>query len=316
MGKGYPEAFNYVVENACALGRPSRVAIAGADNENILLGAFMAQEAGFAEPVLIGDAAKINAVLDRIGKKDEKYTLIDVDAKINVVQYAIDMINSGHADILMRGNIETRDFLLPILNKVNHLVSEGRLLTLVEIHKLDRYEKPFAISDCTFIIEPSPEQRKKIIQNMVRCLRIAGVNHPNIALLSLVETPSFHMRDTITAALLVEEQNERPFADCNLVGPIAYDLIMSKEAARLKSYDCEYCGEFDGIVAPDLMSCNVMSKLLKVEGGSSSFGVIMGANIPIAITSRSDPKEVSFLSLAATAVMTKRSEEMAKEQNI
>ena len=314
MEKTYPEAFDYVVENACKLGKKCRVVIAGADNENILQGAFMAQEAGFAKLILLGDESKINPILEKIGKKEEDYTLISMDAKINAVQYAIDMIKSGNADILMRGNTETRDFLLPILNRVNHLVIENRMLTLVEIHKLERYEKPFAISDCTFIIEPSPEERKKVVQNMVRCLRIAGVNHPNIALLSLVETPSFHMRDSVTAALLVEEQKERPFADCNLVGPIAYDLIMSMEAARLKGYDCAYCGEFDGIVAPDLMSCNVMSKILKVEGGSSSFGVIMGANIPIAITSRSDPPTVSFLSLAAAAVMTNRGKELAKQE--
>ncbi len=306
MEKNYPDAFDYVVENACKLEKPARVAIAGADNENILLGAFMAQEQGFAEPVLLGDAGKIEETLEKIGKKDARYTLLNVDSKVGVVQFAIDMIKSGNADILMRGNTETRDFLLPVLNKANHLLIEGRILTMVEIHKLPHYDKPIALSDCTLLIDPSPEQKKKIIQNMVRCLRIAGTHHPNIALLSLVETPSFHMRNSVEAQNLVHEHEEEPFADCNLVGPIPYDLIMSKEAARLKGFECPYCGEFDGIVVPNLMTGNIVSKVLKIEGGSRSFGVIMGAEIPVAITSRSDPKEESFLSLAAAAVMTNR----------
>ena len=88
-----------------------------------------------------------------------------------------------------------------------------------------------------------------------------------------------------------------------MVGPIAYDLIVSKEAARLKGFDCPYCGEFDGIVAPNLITGNLLIKALQIHGHCSSFGVIYGANIPIAITSRSDPKEQSYLSLAAAAAM-------------
>jgi phosphotransacetylase len=135
-------------------------------------------------------------------------------------------------------------------------------------------------------------------------LKLINVEHPNIALLSLVEKPSFHMKDTVEAQTLVIHQNQEPFADCNLVGPIPYDLIVSKEAARLKKYDCEFCGEFDGIVAPDLMSGNLMIKVLEMNARANSFGVIVGAKIPIAITSRSDSKEQAYLSLAACAVMS------------
>ncbi len=141
---------------------------------------------------------------------------------------------------------------------------------------------------------------------MVRALKIAGVEEPNIAILSLVETPSFHIRDSVEAATLVMEHEDTKIAECNLVGPIPYDLIVSKEAARLKRYDCPYCGEFDGIVVPDLMTGNVMVKILEREIDSSHFGVIMGANIPIAITSRSGSPEEAFLSLAAAAVMSQR----------
>ena len=125
----------------------------------------------------------------------------------------------------------------------------------------------------------------------------------HIALLALVETPSFQMRDTVEDQTMVRNHKMRPIADCNLVGPIAYDLIISKEAARVKNYDCPICGEFDGIVTPSLLAGNLLVKALKIHGHASSCEVIVGANIPIAITSRSDTSEQSFLSLAACVAL-------------
>lgn len=243
-------------------------------------------------------------MLDRLGLKDRDFDLQAVSSDINVVQFAIDMILAGEADVLVRGNTQTRDFLMPVLNKSNHLVDGDGLMTHVVMIKIPGLDKITAISDVTILVRPSIEQRKEVIKNMVRALKLIKVDRPNIALLSLVEKPSFHMKDTVEAQTLVLHQQEEEFADCNLVGPIPWDLIVSKEAARLKKYDCEYCGEFDGIVAPDLMSGNLMIKILEMNARANSFGVIVGAKIPIAITSRSDSKEQAYLSLAACAVMS------------
>lgn len=304
MSENFATNFDVIVDRAKALDKPIRVVIAGADVENILLGAFDAQAAGFVYPILVGNQKKIWDMLDRLGLKDREFDLQAVSSDINVVQFAIDMILAGEADVLMRGNTQTRDFLMPVLNKSNHLLDGEGLMTHVVMLKIPDCEKITAISDVTILVRPSIEQRKEIIKNMVRALKLINVEHPNIALLSLVEKPSFHMKDTVEAQTLVLHQNEEPFADCNLVGPIPWDLIVSKEAARLKKYDCEYCGEFDGIVAPDLMSGNLMIKVLEMNARANSFGVIVGAKIPIAITSRSDSKEQAYLSLAACAVMS------------
>ncbi len=138
---------------------------------------------------------------------------------------------------------------------------------------------------------------------MVKALNAFDVKKPNIALLALVEKPSYQMRDTVEDQTMVRENGMRPFADCNLVGPIAYDLVVSKEAARLKGYDCPCCGEFDGIVVPNLATGNVMIKVLQHSAGAEGCGVLVGAKIPVAITSRSDEPEQAFYSLAACAVM-------------
>ena len=298
----YAKDFNRIIKRAMSLQRPMRVAVAAADVENILLGLFDAEAAGFVEPILIGSYKKIKAMLEKLGLQDRHYELEPISADTNAVQYAIDMIHAGSADCLMRGNTQTRDFLMPILNKSNRLVDEG-LMTHVVMVKVPDYEKIMAISDVTILVEPSIEQRKEVIKNMVRVLKVVGIEKPNVALLSLVEKPSFHMRDTVEAQTIVRDHMEEPIADCNLVGPIPYDLIISKEAARLKNYKCDYCGEFDGIVVPNLMTGNVMIKILQANARANSCGVIVGAKVPIAITSRSDSKEEAFLSLAACAAI-------------
>ena len=303
MNEVYAKEFDAIVEKAKAGKKPMRVVLAGADAENILRGLFDAQEAGFAEPILVGRESKIREALDKQGLADRDYTLMDVPASGNAVQFAIEMINAGSADCLLRGNTQTRDFLLPVLNRANHLIREDALVTHVVFLKVPEFKKVLAISDVTLLINPPMEARKEVVRNMVRALGVFDIKTPNIALLSLVETPSFQMRDTVEDQTIVRNHRMRPIADCNLVGPIAYDLIVSEEAARLKHYDCPYCGDFDGIVVPNLMSGNLLVKVLQRNAGATGCGILVGAKIPIAISSRSDEPEQAFLSLAACAAM-------------
>jgi len=292
------KSFEQIVEKAKASGQKNRVVIAGADSENILLGAFKAQDDGFAELVLVGEAGKIWPMLDRLGLKDKPYRLVETYRGDNVTQIAIELINKGEADILMRGNVQTREFLMPLLDKRNNLRT-NRLLTHIDLVTMPEYDRMIAISDVTVTIEPNRNQKKDIIRNMVDTLRyVDESNNINIALLALVEQTSFHMKDTIDAHELVLEHQKNPIADCNLVGPIAYDLILSQEAARLKGYDCEWCGKFDGIVAPSLLAGNLIVKGWQAHAHAQTCGVVVGAKCRVAITSRSDAPEVAYNSLA------------------
>lgn len=294
--------FDQIVERAKACIKRRRVVIAGADAENILLGAFQAQDAGFASVILVGEAAKVEPMLERLGLKEKEYRLVAIQQGENATQAAIDLINKGEGDILMRGNVQTREFLMPILDKKNGLRTD-RMLTHIDLVSMPEYPKLIAIGDVTVTIEPNLSQKKAIIRNMVDTLRFLDDEKPNIALLALVEETSFHMKDTIEAHELVQEHAKRPIADCNLVGPIAYDLILSKEAARLKGYDCSMCGEFDGIVAPSLLAGNLIVKGWQMHAAAQTCGVVVGARVPVALTSRSDDADVSFRSLAYCAAL-------------
>ena len=303
MSLNYAEEFNGIVEKAKAVKTPMRAAVAGADAENILRGVFAAQEDGFVDPILIGNYKKIQETLEKIGKTDAKYDIQPISSDTNAVQYAIEMIRAGSADALVRGNTQTRDFLLPVLNKANHLLQDNALLTHICILKVPEYEKLLAISDVTLLFEPTIHHREQIVQNMCKALKVFGIDHPAIALLSLVEKPTFHMINSVENSTIVMNHQREPIADCELVGPISYDLIMSEEAARLKKYDCEYCGKFDGIVVPNLLAGNLIVKVLQTHTGADGCGILMGCNIPIAIAGRSDEPDQTYLSLAACAAM-------------
>ena len=289
--------FDQIVERAKQSFRRNRVVIAGADSENILLGAFEAQDAGFATPVLVGEAEKIEPMLERLGLKDKPYRLVATQPGEDVIQAAVDVIRKGEGDVLMRGNTQTRDFLMALLDKKNELRTDKRLVQ-IDLVSMPEYPKLIAIGDVTVTIEPNLQQKKEIIRSMAETLESVGYDKPNIALLSMVEEVSYHMKDTMEAQQLIRSHADTPIANCNLVGPIAYDLILSKEAARLKGYDQPLCGEFDGIVAPSLLAGNLIVKCWQMHAKAKTCGVVVGAKVPVALTSRSDSKEVSFLSLA------------------
>lgn len=298
----FEKEFDFIVEKAKSVRKPARVVVAGADAENILKAVFQAEADGFAIPVLVGNEESIMREIEAFGFKDRRYEICNIAEGENVVQHAIDVINQGMGDILMRGNTSTRDFLMPILNKANKLM-KNEVISEVAMIKVPHYEKIVTLSDVSVMIQPCVEKRKLIIKNMVEMLHKLGIDNPSVAIMALVEKPSFHMRDTVEAQTIVRDHQASPIAKCEVVGPIPWDLIVSKEAARLKGYDCPYCGEFDAILMPDVMTGNTLMKALMMSADVNSLGVIAGLNVPAAITSRSSSMEHGYLSLAACVAL-------------
>ena len=295
--------FDNIIARGPQLTAPLRVVLAGSDGENMLRGLFQAQKAGFAQPVLVGDRARTVTQLEKLGLEKEPYTMVDTPPGHNVTQAAIDIIHAGDGDILMRGSMPTRDFLMPILDAKNGLRTD-RIMSHVSLVSIPEYPKLLALSDMTVIVNPNLSQKKAIIKNMADALRAFGYENPKLALMALVENVSFHIPDTIEAQRLVAEQKSNAFADCELWGPIAYDLIISKEACRLKNYDCPWAGGgFDGIVAQNLIAANTLIKSWLIHARAVTCGAVVGAKVPIALTSRSSAEEESFLSLVFCAVL-------------
>jgi len=303
----FEKEFGFILEKAKSISKAPRVVVAGADAENIVRAVFAAAADGFAYPVLVGNKEKILAVLKKYELDTKEYQICEVDEGENVVQHAIDIINAGMGEVLLRGNTSTRDFLMTVLNKANKLV-KNEVISEVAMLKIPYCEKIITLSDVSVMIQPSIEKRKQVIKNMVEVLNNLGIVRPKVAVMALVEKPSFHMRDTVEAQTIVSDHLYEPIADCELAGPIPWDLIVSKEAARLKNYDCPYCGEFDAVLMPDVMTGNTLMKAFIMSENVNSCGLLAGARIPIAVTSRSNGLEHAYLSLAACAALLNKSQ--------
>ena len=303
----YEKEFDFVIHRAKSLERPARMVVAGADCENILKAVFEAEAQGFARPILVGNEDRIVAMLKKLDLYDRNYVISAVpDYELNTdyhvyMKRALTIINDGLGDILVRGNTSTRNFLMPILDKkigiATGLVSEVALL------KVPYYDKVLALSDTSVCIKPSEGQRKKIIKNICYVLNHLGIERPKIGVLALVEKPSFHMRDTVEAQNIVRAHKMEPIADCELVGPIPWDLIVSKEAARLKAFDCPYCGEFDAVLMPNVMAGNTVMKVLGMSANVNACAVLAGTKVPTTIASRSSSMEEAYLGLCMAAAM-------------
>ncbi len=303
----YEKEFDFVIQRARSLKAPARMVVAGADCENIMKAVFDAQDQGFGHPILVGNEDRIRAMMERLGFENRECGISHVpDYEINTdyhvyMKRALSIIRDGLGDVLVRGNTSTRSFLMPILDKkigiATGLVSEVALI------KVPYYDKVLALSDVSVLINPSEGQRRKVIKNIVYVLNHLGIEKPNVAVLALVEKPSFHMRDTVEAENIVRSHKREPIADCNLVGPIPWDLIVSKEAARLKRYECDLCGEFDAVLMPNVMAGNTVMKVLSMSANVNSCGVLAGTKVPVAIASRSSSEEQAFLSLCVAAAI-------------
>ena len=296
--------FDFVINRAKSLQKPARVVVTGAYVENILAAVFQAEAEGFCRPVLVGSENRILAILERMGLKDRSYDICHVDEGDDLVQHAIDVVNAGMGDVLLRGNTSTRSFLMPILNKENNLVKG--FVSEVALVKVPYYDRVLALSDVSVSVNPSVEQRKEIVKNTVEVLNALGIDNPNVAVLALAEKPSFHMRDTVEAQNIVRDHEIHPIAKCNLAGPISWDLVVSKEAAEAKDFNCPMCGEFDAVVMPNVHAGNLTMKVLGMSANCNTCGVLAGTKVPVAMTSRASSVERVYLSLCVAVAMLKK----------
>ena len=283
---------------------PLKAVLAGPENENMLQGIFMAAKAGIVHPVLVGNRDHTLALLDKLGLAGEPYTMISADH--SVANASVDVVRSGEGDILMRGEMLSHNFLVPVVNGKHGLRRGNEFMSHVTLASLPEYPRLLGLADMAVIIDPDVGLKRTIIRNTVHALKALGYEKPVLAMMALVEKGTFQMEDTVEAQSLVFEQSRRPIADCELWGPISYDLIVSKESARLKNYECPYTGGgFDAIIAPELTTANTLLKSWTIHAEATVCGAVIGAQVPIALTSRFVAPKEAFLSLAFCAILDK-----------
>ena len=279
-----------------------KVAVAGANDKHVLEAIMEAQRMGIVTPVLIGNPAEIAKQLKEMGCCSEGYEIVGADSPAECGETAVELIKEQKADFIMKGMIETKDLLKPLVKKENGL-HLGRTMTHVALDEIPGMSRLTVLTDGGMIPYPTLEEKKDIIINAVEMLRSLGYEKPSVAVLCAVEKVNPKMPETTDAEALVAMNREGMIKNCHVVGPISYDIAMSAVIAEEKEYECPYCGQFDILLAPSMVAGNLLNKSLTVSAGAMMAGVIMGAKVPVVLTSRGSTAMEKLASLALASLI-------------
>jgi phosphate butyryltransferase len=286
-----------------AAARPRRkLAVAVAQDEDVLLALKAAVEAGIIEPVLVGDREAIETAAVQAGFDIKPYTLIHETDKARACHAAVRLIREKQAEILMKGLVTTGVFVKAILNKENGLMT-GSLLSHIAFFETPHYHKLLCVTDAALNIQPDLQEKAGIIQNAVVAYHRLGNRMPKVAVLAAVETVNPKMEATVHASMLTLMQKRNQIEGCLIDGPLALDNAVSAEAAKHKGIVSEVAGDADILVTPDLNAGNILYKSLIFLGGALTAAVVVGASVPVVLTSRADSDQSKFLSIALAAGM-------------
>lgn len=295
--------FNDLIEACRKNPHRKTAAVCGAADDHVLEAVCRAQEIGLVSPVLIGEKDAIARKLTELGKNSAEYRIVGADTPAACGEKAVDLIKAGEAEFIMKGMVDTKDVLKPLVKKENGLHT-GRSMCVFTYNEVPQMGKMLGIADGGMIPYPTLEQKKDIILNSVEALHKLGVPQPKVAVLAPVEKVNPKMVECTDAAALVEMNRSGEISGCDVVGPISFDIAMSREIAETKGYDCSYCGDFDLLLFPNMSSANMAHKAMIICGGTKMAGVVVGAKVPVVLSSRGASTEEKFVSLALAALIS------------
>jgi len=290
-----------VVEMAKAK-KKRRIAVAAAGDPDVLEALKNAENEGIIEPVLVGEKPRILEICKNIGLDCGKYEIIDIPDRFEASLMASQLIREGRAEILMKGMVSTGQLLKAVLNK-EHGLRKGSVLSHVAVFESPYYHKLLGITDAAMNVAPTFEEKISIINNAVEVFHLLGETNPKVAVVGAVETVNQRMESTMHAATLSMMNKRQQIKGCVIDGPLALDNAVSKKAAEVKGIESEVAGNVDIVVAPDINGANFLYKALNFLGGAETAAVIMGAKVPIVLTSRADSEKSKFLSIALAAAI-------------
>jgi phosphotransacetylase/acyl dehydratase len=290
---------------------PIRVAVVHPCDELSLMGAIEAQRKGVIEPILIGPKDKITLVADQAGCSLDGIEMIDAPHSHAAAIIAVEEACKNNVDAIMKGKLHTDELMGAVVHKTKGLRTERRMS---HIYALDvpTYHKPLFITDAAINIAPELNTKRDIVQNSIELLHSLGKSKPKVALLSAGETINPKIMSTIDAAGLCKMAERGQITGGILDGPLAFDTAISKAATAAKDLVSDVAGDADVLVAPDLEAGNMIAKQLMYLAGAESAGIVLGASVPIILTSRAS----GTLSRLASCVLALRYVDYCKKINL
>ena len=276
---------------------PVRTAVVHPCEETALTGAIEARQLGLITPILVGPAAKIRAVAVASGIDIGTTDIVDAPHSHASAAAAVKLVRDGDAEILMKGSLHTDELLGAVVAKETGLRT-ARRLSHVFLMDVPTYHKVLVVTDGAINIAPTLEDKADICRNAIDLVRDLGVARPKVAILAAVETVTSKMPATIDAAALCKMAERGQITGGLLDGPLAFDNAISAEAAAVKGITSQVAGDPDILLAPDLESGNILAKQLSFLAKADSAGLVLGARVPIVLTSRADSVRARIASCA------------------
>ncbi len=278
--------FNELIQATASLA-PVRTAVVHPCDALSLEGAVEAGARGLIVPVLIGPKAKIEAAALEIGRDLSGIEIVDVPHSHAAADTAVALARAGKVGMLMKGKIHTDELLEPIIDKETGLRTERRMSHVFALD-VPNYPKPLLISDAAINIFPDLQTKRDIVQNAIDLAHALGIDLPKVAILSAVETVTPTIPSTLDAAGLCKMADRGQITGALIDGPLAFDNAVSRSAAEAKGIQSDVAGCADILIVPDLEAGNMLAKQLIYLAGADAAGIVLGARVPIVLTSRAD----------------------------
>lgn len=294
-------AFDEILKAAAEKG-PRTIAVAVAQDAEVLTAVNAAKDRNIADAVLIGDLDAIKKAAAECGVDLARFVVLDIKEKEEACRKAVELVSGGKAHIVMKGLVDTAVILKAVLDERIGLRT-GNVLSHMAVFEADGYDRLFYVTDAAMNIAPNLEQKKQIIENAVTVANALGNDNPKVAVLAAVEKVNPKMQATLDAAELVRMNGTGSLKGCTLGGPFALDNAVSVEAARHKGISHPVAGYADILMVPNIESGNLLYKSLVFFARAKNAGIIVGARAPVVLTSRADSDEAKLNSIAVAVLM-------------
>jgi phosphate acetyltransferase len=267
-----------------------------------LRGAVEAAQEGLIQPTMIGDEAEMRGLAARIGLDLKPFPILHAEDETKAAQLSVSMCRSGNAQAMMKGSLHTDELMKVAMQRETGLRTSRRI-THVFVMDTPAYARTLLITDAAINIKPEFEDKIHIVQNAIDLAHALGIPEPKVALLSAVETVNPKIPSTMEAAALCKMADRGQITGGILDGPLAFDTAVSVKAAQIKHLNSPVTGQADILVVPDLESGNMLAKQLEYLGGAQLAGIVLGALVPVILTSRADSAETRLTSCAVACLL-------------
>jgi phosphate acetyltransferase len=295
------EKYKRLIERAKALA-PLSTAVAHPCDESSLSAAIDATRIGLIAPLLVGPEARIKAVAEKYGLDLGGLEIIDSPHSHASAARAVELVREGRAEALMKGSLHTDELLGEVVKKETGLRT-GRRISQCFVMDVPQHSQALIITDAAVNIAPTLEDKIDIVQNAIDLARSLGIADVRVAILSAMETVNPKVLSTIEAAALCKMADRGQITGAILDGPLALDNAISEEAARIKGIRSQVAGRANVLVAPDLEAGNMLAKSLSFLAQADAAGIVLGARVPVILTSRADSVTTRLASCAVAALV-------------